>query len=684
MTIVSVGRCSDGFVFLSGTGFEFGHSTLAFSTLRSLMSPMGYSAGRHCAIAVALSLGCALIACSESEDAAEEPRRTIALESDQELVVPTSEIEIRLLGSDRIEAEQVQISVVGEMQGRTIDEEFSAAPERDGDIGDLQVSLSASDELWPRLEPGDGARFQGALSVEMEDVVGISTVGHLDDVSWRFVEELAPDLAFDAPSQIFANAAIDVTGSGILRAGEGQTVAVIDDGQLEAERGHTIDLSGETLPVEWSGDREAGQVRLDPAVVGVHPGALEITLRFENRFADGAVVKGDSDARQWSADMDTTFVASVAPKAASRGQLVELHGRGFVPRSSSDNIGMLLRFEGTLMPSDPDREVRRFEGASALEHPPYEVTSGELIRQDLWYRVVDRRLEGLAATPGVFEGTITPVVYDEYGELEGIGWEGSFEILSTRQVVYLKYLPAFSVALDRYGLANVEREIRDRILEVVHRDYDGINIEFVDRRPDHFADYATIEMSGPDPTGNYAFGFDNTYHDQPKDTGNLHIDDILGGINPDTGQEYNNPYGGIFVESIARFSPTLHPEMGHASKRFDDIFGPFMDELGGRPVRATEWPDGDRSPRIAEAIRVFGNLVGNTVSHEMGHALGLAHFEGDWEEPGHRFHNVGGGGYIMDAGSERSFEHRGEVDGAGPGSFNAVNRAYLEQILPVE
>jgi len=109
-----------------------------------------------------------------------------------------------------------------------------------------------------------------------------------------------------------------------------------------------------------------------------------------------------------------------------------------------------------------------------------------------------------------------------------------------------------------------------------------------------------------------------------------------------------------------------------------------MEELDGRRVRATEWPDGERSEEIEEAIRVFGNVVGNTVSHEMGHALGLAHFEADWEEPGHRFHNVGGGGYIMDAGSERSFEHRGEVDGAGPGVFNGVNRAYLEEILPVD
>jgi len=648
------------------------------------MSRMGYSAGRHCAIAVALLLGCVLIACSESDDAAEEPRRTVALQSDQNVVVPTSEIEIELLGTDRIEAEDAQISLVGDLGGRSIDEEFSVTPKRDGDVGDLRVSISAGGELWPRLEPGDGARFEGGLAIRMEDAVGIATFGHLDDVSWRFVHQLAPEVEVELPSQLFSNTAIDVTGSGILRPEEGQTVAVIDDGQLDAVRGHTIDLSGEVLPVEWSGERGQGQLRLAPAVVGVHPGKLEMTFRFENRFSDGAIVDGQRDVRQLSADMETTFIASIAPQKASRGQLVELQGRGFVPRSGSDNVGMLLRFEGTLMPSDSDEVTRHFEGAEALEHPPYEVVSDELLRQDMWYRVVDRQLEGLAATPGVFEGTITPVVYDEYGELEGIGWEGSFEILPTRQVVYLKYLPPFSVALDRYGLANVEREIRDRILEVVHRDYDGINIEFVDRRPEHFADYATIEMSGPDPTGNHAFGFDNTYHDQPKDTGNLHIDGILGGINPDTGEKFDNPYGGIFVESFARFSPTLYPEVSHGSERFDDIFAPFMEELDGRRVRATEWPDGERSEEIEEAIRVFGNVVGNTVSHEMGHALGLAHFEEDWDEPGYRFHNTGAGGFIMDAGAERSFEHRGEVDGAGPGIFNDVNRAYLEEILPVD
>ena len=276
-------------------------------------------------------------------------------------------------------------------------------------------------------------------------------------------------------------------------------------------------------------------------------------------------------------------------------------------------------------------------------------------------------------------------MFDEHGQLEGIGWEGQFEVLPTRQVVYLKYLPAFSVALGEYGLVNVEHDIRDQILEVVQRDYADFNVEFVDESPDDFADYATVEMGGPDPTGGMTFGVDNTYEGQAKDTGNLHLDSFLGGINRETAEELGTPFGGVFVESFIIFSETLHPEMSQASERFDDIFGPFMPDLGGEEVLATEWPDGERADNIEEAIRVFANVVGNTASHEVGHSMGLTHFEDDWEDSEvNIFHNPEGDGYIMDAGMDRSFEQRAVIDGEERMGFNERNRAYLSEILPAE
>ena len=624
--------------------------------------------------------------CSDDdEETAQEPEtRILVLQSDQGLVIPTSKVNIALSGTERVEADLAQVSINGEIADRGIEEEFEAPLMRDGDVGDLFLELGASDILWPIFEPGPAERFDGELEVSLTDALGIERQGVIENLSWSFEEELSPVVDFELPSQLFTNAAVTLDGAGILRPEEGQTTAVIEDGEFRADAGHVIDLGAETLPVEWKGARDSGQLRFDPAVLGVHPGQLEATVRFENRLADGTTLEEAASPRDVESSLERTFIADISPSQASRGQLVELDGRGFVLPPSGAGYGMWLRFEGTLTPSDPQAQSQHFEGSSAAIGEPWEVVDDETIRQDVWYEVEGRELQGLGAVPGTFDGTITPVLYDEYGEVEGLAWQGDFEVLPTKQVVYLKYLPAFTTALDRYGLASVEREIRDRILEVVHRDYDGINIEFVDSEPDDFAAFATVEIGGPDPTGNQAFGFDNTYHDQPKDTGNLHLDDYLGGINPETGEEFNNPYGGIFVESFAAFSPTIHPEMGHASKRFDEIFGPFMAELGGDRVRAAEWPDGERTDEIEEAVRVFANVVGNTISHEMGHALGLAFFEGDWEEPGMRYHNMDGDGHIMDAGIERSFKQRAELDGQGPEVFSPENRAYLEEILPLE
>jgi hypothetical protein len=75
---------------------------------------------------------------------------------------------------------------------------------------------------------------------------------------------------------------------------------------------------------------------------------------------------------------------------------------------------------------------------------------------------------------------------------------------------------------------------------------------------------------------------------------------------------------------------------------------------------------------------VLGNLVGNTITHEVGHSLGLSAIDGE-------FHNVGDNpGWIMVSGSFRPFAERAEIDGYAPAVFSPFNRAYLQSVLPVE
>jgi len=163
-------------------------------------------------------------------------------------------------------------------------------------------------------------------------------------------------------------------------------------------------------------------------------------------------------------------------------------------------------------------------------------------------------------------------------------------------------------------------------------------------------------------------GLDNT---KDKDVGNLRWDDVLGGYNGESAAAGYHPYGGVFVESLLQFSPTLgDPGSGMVSRRFDDVFGAFVPSLGGVPFASGERRD------VAEAVRVLGNLIGTTASHELGHALGLAAVDGE-------VHNVGDEpDRIMDAGMYRPFEERAELDGQGPAVFAPHNWTYLYEILP--
>ena len=88
-------------------------------------------------------------------------------------------------------------------------------------------------------------------------------------------------------------------------------------------------------------------------------------------------------------------------------------------------------------------------------------------------------------------------------------------------------------------------------------------------------------------------------------------------------------------------------------------------------------PGTDRKSKLECAIFVLGNLIGGTLSHEIGHSLGLAnpYMEG--------FHNAGDApARLMDAGGDRPFPERAELLDTAPGEFCDDEYAYLRQILP--
>jgi hypothetical protein len=255
-------------------------------------------------------------------------------------------------------------------------------------------------------------------------------------------------------------------------------------------------------------------------------------------------------------------------------------------------------------------------------------------------------------------------------------------------VVWLRFLPQYVESLRHFGVRALEDRIRARVLDVVARDYIGVNIVFVDERPQDFALYAEVEIGGPDPNGIGLLGYDNT---PGKDDGNLRLHDKIGGVNALTQLDGYPGYGGIFVESLFSFSQhpgALAQDIGAAHPLFDQLFDAFRPDVQGTPVSAGELagvpelsdgsacPSGDRATSIACAVWAIGALVGTTVSHEVAHSLGLA------DPGGEAFHNTGDWpNEIMDAGGARSLPERAEI-GDGPGIFCRRNYDYLRQILP--
>jgi hypothetical protein len=123
---------------------------------------------------------------------------------------------------------------------------------------------------------------------------------------------------------------------------------------------------------------------------------------------------------------------------------------------------------------------------------------------------------------------------------------------------------------------------------------------------------------------------------------------------------------------------------------FDEIFDPFRPDRGGEPVvegdpaaapltSADGCPGEGRAEQIDCAAWVLGSLIGTTISHELGHSLGLANPGGSevhllTDKPGR----------LMEAGGTRSFRERAELDGQAPGMFCDEEYVYLRAILAAE
>jgi hypothetical protein len=613
---------------------------------------------------VCLLLGLCCAGCESIPSKADGGLPELMVESlEPSLVLPGTWIHVR--GKGFVDENQGTLMVFLERGG----DQRLVVPER---LDDGHIKFQIGANLFTAL--GGPGSFMGTVRVQA-DYTGGQSQSHTTEVIWTLQETLQPRLdSFSATEGIvYLGSDVQGEGTGFLLEGEGETQLRLS-GTFTPEGGASAPWSGSfAVP---AGRRDLLDGPFPVEALGISPGVFAGDLTVVNVHADEREVLGN-DLQGVAIELGRTFLLWVEPSEASPRQWIQFTGRGFVDGSADTGV----RIEGTF--TERGGSVTDLTGDNALEIFP-DVISGDVMRYVL--RVTpdgQGGVEGLGAVAGTLQGSATPVVY--YGADSQVGFplESMTLIVGPqKQVVYMNYLPGFTDALREFGLRNVESRIRDRILEVVNRDYrtdqpDGINIEWRTTRPDDFVEYSVIEIGGEDPNDVGLIGLDNTMSQGGKDIDNLYFDDVVGGLNAKAREEGHYAFGGVFVSSYLAFSPKAPNPMSLKSPVFDEIFGPFMPSQGGTPVEAGEYPGGARADKIGRAIHALGSMIGNTISHEIGHTLGLA------VGPKDLFHNlVPLDNQIMDAGFNRDFEERAEQNGRGPARFTDENWDYLRRILP--
>ena len=361
--------------------------------------------------------------------------------------------------------------------------------------------------------------------------------------------------------------------------------------------------------------------------------------------------------------LSSPAIYNITPTQVSRGQIILLTGDGFIGSGLPGGGKTTIIAKGNFTLKD-GRVISYTKDYFYLKP---RVESGQQLSYIVHVNVDEKgKSTDLGALTGTFRGNFSVGIEKDGQKVESsTPFPVQVTILPQRQYVYLKYLPEFTDSLRKFGLRNLESLIRQRIQQVVERDYQLINIQISTLPPIDFEEYVTVEMGGPDPNGIGLLGLENS---PGMDYFNRRFDDTIGGYNSES-----QLYGGIFLESFLHFSPKHPKAYLFASPVFDQVFAPFIKN----PVKVSEYPGGSRSEIIGQAIQALGNLVGNTVSHELGHSLGLA------LEPGcDQYHSSDGINQLMDCGSDRPFEERAELNGQGPQRFSPKHLEYLLTILP--
>jgi hypothetical protein len=568
------------------------------------------------------------------------------------------------------------LHLVGKAGGSNVDVHWAATFV---DFSTMTVAIDAGkvDDM------GGDVDFAGTATVDVVAASNGITYSSGDlSTTLAFRKKLTPTTTGVIDGVIFVNDQIEVDGDGFLLGGdEGTTFARIAGCFTPDSGGACAPITQQDLamtPLEPL-SRQKAEFAFSPKLAGIKPGTFTGTVSILNQQTTGGEVAADPITVNYT--LVTSQVFSADPPAASLGQYVFIHGGGFV----GGEAGAVTELEmtGTFNKTGGNP-------APAQMNLIPEFVEGRLVRyvintDDALGHALDLRVD-----TGHFTGTVTPIITYGSDTVRGVASQITFDIAPVKQVVYIDFQASYVEELRDFGMRAVNKPIRDRILAVLRRSYLGVNIEFRTEAPTDYSLFEHVEVVGVDPNDQGLFGYDNS---PGKDNGNLRLYDRLGGVNATTQEDGYPGYGGVFVRSLMGFSK--HPgSFSHsvpgADSVFDNLFDPFRQDQDGTPITAADLsggvaqladgsgcPAGNRTDQIACAVFVMGNLIGGTMSHEIGHSLGLAnpYMEG--------FHDAGDApNRLMDAGGDRPFLERAELQGQGPGVFCDDEYGYLRQIMP--
>jgi hypothetical protein len=456
-------------------------------------------------------------------------------------------------------------------------------PARFIDLETLEVAIDDSFINLVVANAGDfEGEFHGLVKVEIESAV--DNQPHFSsplEVTLDFKQTLSPTVStLYGQGPLFVNDNVRVTGGELLLGGDEGTSYAVVNGCFQKEGEASCDnVTGERIPLVPASpfDRTQADFAFIPQLAGIEEGQFVGTVIIENEHNDGTKIP--SGSHDVTYDLLKTRIFGSTPNEVSLGQYVHIQGGGFI--ETQPGASTLLELSGEFTPAGGRGLaldlvlIPEYVDGRALR---YIMNEDDTLGQKFDVRYTRGRFDGTLIATTSFNGTTVssdPVPF-------------TVDLAPVKQVIYLQFTPQYLDGLRAFGMRAMDSRIRQRVKEVVERDFRTINVDVRLEKPDDFSLYSTVEVGGKDPNGLGLLGYDNT---PGKDVGNDRLHDHIGGINVVTQQDGFPGYGGVFVESLFVFSKhpgSFAPKSSLGSDLFDDIFDVFRPDQGGKPIRAAD------------------------------------------------------------------------------------------------